>query len=52
VKNYGWNAYFTALIGACGVAVLLLSPMINLKNFVQREASAKRKALGLATKSQ
>lgn len=37
VKNYGWNAYFTALLVACAGAILLLLPMINLKSFVQRE---------------
>lgn len=38
VKNYGWNQYFFALIAACGFAMLLLTPMINLKSDVQREA--------------
>eukprot|EP00191_Tetraselmis_sp_GSL018_P003122 CAMPEP_0177601082 /NCGR_PEP_ID=MMETSP0419_2-20121207/14035_1 /TAXON_ID=582737 /ORGANISM="Tetraselmis sp., Strain GSL018" /LENGTH=525 /DNA_ID=CAMNT_0019094255 /DNA_START=772 /DNA_END=2349 /DNA_ORIENTATION=+ len=44
VKNYGWGAYFTTLLGACAVVLLLLSPMVNLKSFVQREAKAKAKA--------
>jgi len=44
VKKYGWNAYFTALLVACGMAILLLAPMVNLKSYVQREASAKTKA--------
>jgi len=43
VKNYGWNAYFISLLSACGVALLLLAPMVNLKNFVQREAAKKAK---------
>lgn len=43
VKNYGWNAYFVALLSACGVALVLLAPMVNLKNFVQREAAKKAK---------
>ncbi|KAL3139964.1 hypothetical protein ABBQ38_004251 [Trebouxia sp. C0009 RCD-2024] len=41
VKNYGWNAYFTALLIACGMAILLLAPMVNLKSYVQREGKAK-----------
>ena len=43
VKNYGWNAYFTSLLVACGMAILLLAPMVNLKSYVQREAAAKPK---------
>lgn len=39
----GWNQYFTALLCACGMALLLLAPMINLKSDVQKEA-AKLKA--------
>lgn len=38
VKNYGWNYYFISLIVSCGCALLLLTPMINLKSHVQREA--------------
>lgn len=38
VRNYGWNYYFLALIVSCGCAMLLLAPMVNLKNHVQREA--------------
>eukprot|EP00878_Enallax_costatus_P006011 GHUV01006305.1.p1 GENE.GHUV01006305.1~~GHUV01006305.1.p1 ORF type:complete len:184 (+),score=61.52 GHUV01006305.1:764-1315(+) len=47
VKEYGWSAYFNTLLGACGVALLLLSPMINLKSFVQRRELylARKKAL-------
>lgn len=37
VKEYGWSAYFSTLIGACVGALILLSPMINLKSHVQRE---------------
>eukprot|EP00877_Chromochloris_zofingiensis_P003701 jgi/Chrzof1/13331/Cz07g29050.t1 len=36
VKDYGWNSYFTTLITACGLALLLLSPMVNLRSYVQR----------------
>ena len=35
--------YFISLLSACGVALLLLAPMVNLKNFVQREAAKKAK---------
>lgn len=41
VKEYGWSSYFTTLIIACGLALLLLSPMMNLKSYVQREANKK-----------
>jgi MFS transporter, OPA family, sugar phosphate sensor protein UhpC len=37
VKEYGWNAYFSTLIGACFFALMLLLPMVNLKSHVQRE---------------
>lgn len=37
VKQYGWSAYFSTLIGACVGALILLSPMVNLKSHVQRE---------------
>lgn len=37
VKDFGWSAYFTTLIGACAVALLLLSPMTRLRSYVQRE---------------
>ena len=43
VQTYGWNAYFISLAGACGVVLLLLAPMTNLKSYSQRmeEADAK-----------
>lgn len=41
VKTYGWNMYFASLIAACGFALLLLSPMMNLKSYVQREEKKK-----------
>lgn len=44
VKNYGWSAYFTTLLAACGLALLLLSPMVNLKSAVQREQAKLKKA--------
>jgi hypothetical protein len=46
VKDFGWGSYFTTLVGACGVALLLLSPMTNLRSYVQRvEARAERRRL-------
>lgn len=45
VKDYGWNAYFSTLVAACFLALLLLSPMVKLRSYVQREAvRAARKA--------
>ncbi|KAK9864915.1 hypothetical protein WJX84_009121 [Apatococcus fuscideae] len=41
VKNHGWEAYFVALLVACGMALLLLAPMVNLKSYVQREEAKK-----------
>lgn len=38
VKEYGWASYFNTLVGACALALLLLSPMTGLKSFVQRRA--------------
>jgi hypothetical protein len=37
VKEYGWSTYFSTLIGACGLALLLLAPMVNLRSYVQRK---------------
>ena len=38
VKEFGWSAYFSTLIGACFLALLLLSPMTRLRSCIQREA--------------
>jgi sugar phosphate permease len=35
VRDLGWGAYFSTLMAACGVAVLLLLPMINAKSYIQ-----------------
>lgn len=43
VKNYGWGAYFSALLCACAGALLLLAPMVGLRSHVQREADEERK---------
>lgn len=37
VKEFGWNAYFSTLIGCCALALCLLAPMVNLQSHVQRE---------------
>ena len=44
VQNYGWNSYFAALAGACGIVLLLLAPMTNLKSYSQRQAELEAKA--------
>lgn len=44
VKDYGWPAYFTTLVVACGMALLLLSPMTNLRSHVQREERKRLRA--------
>lgn len=41
VQKFGWNALFTTLIGAAGINLLLLAPMVNLKSYTQREAAGK-----------
>jgi len=45
VKEYGWSTYFSTLIGACVMALILLSPMTHLRSYVQRE---ERKRLNAA----
>jgi MFS transporter, OPA family, sugar phosphate sensor protein UhpC len=45
VRNYGWGAYFSVLLAACGVAVLLLVPMVKAKSYVQLEAEKKASSL-------
>ncbi|KAK9824039.1 hypothetical protein WJX72_007208 [[Myrmecia] bisecta] len=40
VQRYGWSTYFSTLIGACGVILLLLAPMTQLKSYVQRQGNA------------
>lgn len=41
VQKFGWNALFTTLIGAAGINLVLLAPMINLQSYTQREAAGK-----------
>jgi len=49
VKDYGWNAYFSTLIGACFLALLLLSPMTNLRSYVQRRQARLARQQGKST---
>lgn len=35
VKDYGWGAYFSTLVAACGLALVLLWPMMNLPSQVR-----------------
>eukprot|EP00898_Chlorokybus_atmophyticus_P000707 jgi/Chlat1/1637/Chrsp127S08673 len=39
VQKYGWGVYFTTLISACVICLVLLLPMMNLKSYVQQEAA-------------
>ena len=43
VQRFGWDAFFAVMVGACGVAVLLLLPLLDARSFVQREADARAK---------
>jgi len=36
VQQYGWNAFFAALLCACTVGTLLLAPVVGAESFVQR----------------
>jgi sugar phosphate permease len=38
VQTAGWNGFFTALLGACGVALLLLSTVSRASSYNQRTA--------------
>jgi OPA family sugar phosphate sensor protein UhpC-like MFS transporter len=39
VSSAGWNGFFTTLLGACGVALLLLSTVANAQSYNQRVAA-------------
>ncbi len=45
VKEYGWAAYFNTLVCACFLALLLLSPMVNLRSYVQRRERFRQRKL-------
>lgn len=36
ITKYGWGAFFTALTAACGVALLLLAPLMRLPSYTER----------------
>ncbi|KXZ51719.1 hypothetical protein GPECTOR_11g167 [Gonium pectorale] len=37
ITTFGWHGYFASLIGACGVALLLLFPMTQLRSYSQQQ---------------
>eukprot|EP00223_Ostreococcus_mediterraneus_P004749 CAMPEP_0174580860 /NCGR_PEP_ID=MMETSP0929-20130131/2718_1 /TAXON_ID=548131 ORGANISM="Ostreococcus mediterraneus, Strain clade-D-RCC2572" /NCGR_SAMPLE_ID=MMETSP0929 /ASSEMBLY_ACC=CAM_ASM_000573 /LENGTH=322 /DNA_ID=CAMNT_0015762353 /DNA_START=575 /DNA_END=1543 /DNA_ORIENTATION=+ len=37
VQQYGWDAFFTALLSACALATLLLAPLVDAKSYLQRK---------------
>ncbi len=41
VRQYGWDAFFAALLCACAVSMILLAPITNAKSHVQRVEEAK-----------
>lgn len=38
--KYGWNGYFSAMIGACVVSLALLLPLANAKSWSQLQQQA------------
>ena len=34
VQQYGWDAFFLALICACGTGILLLAPLVGAKSYL------------------
>jgi sugar phosphate permease len=40
VQQQGWGGFFTALLGACAVALLLLSTVAGAQSYLQREEKA------------
>jgi len=38
VQQYGWNAFFSALLLACAAAILLLAPITSAQSHIQRSA--------------
>ncbi|KAF8068291.1 uhpC [Scenedesmus sp. PABB004] len=39
--RYGWDGYFSALLGACVVSLALLAPLANAKSWAQTQRAAK-----------
>eukprot|EP00775_Hariotina_reticulata_P011432 gene11432-11578_t len=44
VQNHGWSGFFTALLGACAVALLLLTSVANAQSYGQREQAKQQAA--------
>lgn len=42
--HYGWNGYFTAMIGACVISLALMLPLANAKSYVQTQQDSKQAA--------
>ena len=40
VQQFGWGAFFVALLSACAVAIALLAPITGAQSEVQRAAKA------------
>lgn len=38
VQNLGWTGFFATLAGACGMAILLMAPLVNAKSYQQAVA--------------
>lgn len=43
-RQFGWNGYFGAMIGACVISLLLLAPLANAKSYVQKQQELQYKA--------
>lgn len=41
VQQYGWNAFFAALLLACAAAILLLAPITGAQSHIQRSMNSK-----------
>jgi OPA family sugar phosphate sensor protein UhpC-like MFS transporter len=39
VQNYGWAGYFSTLMAACGMALLLLAPLAGARSHIQKRAA-------------
>jgi sugar phosphate permease len=43
VQSAGWGGFFTALLGATAVAMLLLSTVANAPSYLQRQEAEERR---------
>lgn len=48
VQNAGWGGFFTALLGACAAALVLLSTVANAPSYLQRKEREERGGGGAA----